>query len=270
MQYQALIEQLWQQYSSDIRVARDIYRLFQEEGEVVVNDHIALRTFDDARVNVDVLAQPFKACGYVEKGVYDFPNKKLFAKHYEHAIDHQAPKIFISQLLTEYFSDALQSCVRSLIDAIPESTVCNPQKLMLCGRPWGEIHYSLYEKLLRESQYAAWMYAFGYRVNHFTISVNHLKKYNTIEKVNDFLKKQGYALNAEGGEIKGTKEEFLEQSSIMAERKKIAFSEGEFEIPSCYYEFALRYKDTSGKLYQGFVAASADKIFESTHNNKMK
>ncbi len=37
------------------------------------------------------------------------------------------------------------------------------------------------------------------------------------------------------------------------------------QVPSCYYEFAKRYKDAKGKLYQGFVAASADKIFESTN-----
>jgi hypothetical protein len=42
------------------------------------------------------------------------------------------------------------------------------------------------------------------------------------------------------------------------------FVEGTFEIPSCYYEFALRYPDTDGKLYSGFIAKSADKIFEST------
>jgi len=264
--YQKLIEQLWQQYSREINAAREIHQLFEKEGEKIVNDHVALRTFDDPRVNIEVLAEPFKACGYVEKGAYDFPNKKLYAKHYEHRHDSDAPKIFISQLLTGYFSNGLQACVRELIDAIPEKTLQDPQKLILCGTPWGEISYQLYEKLLQESQYAAWMYAFGYRVNHFTISVNHLKKYDTVEKVNAFLKKNGYVLNTEAGEIKGTKKELLEQSSIMAERKKIAFTEGEFEIPSCYYEFALRYKDEKGKLYQGFVAASADKIFESTHN----
>jgi hypothetical protein len=37
------------------------------------------------------------------------------------------------------------------------------------------------------------------------------------------------------------------------------------EIPTCYYEFARRYPLADGRLYQGFVAASADRIFESTH-----
>ena len=44
----------------------------------------------------------------------------------------------------------------------------------------------------------------------------------------------------------------------------VKFKEGTFEIPSCYYEFARRYPDHDGNLYSGFIAKSADKIFEST------
>jgi len=37
------------------------------------------------------------------------------------------------------------------------------------------------------------------------------------------------------------------------------------DVPTCYYEFAKRYPGPDGKLFPGFVAASADKIFESTY-----
>ncbi|MGB1300776.1 MAG: DUF1338 domain-containing protein, partial [Pseudoalteromonas tetraodonis] len=33
----------------------------------------------------------------------------------------------------------------------------------------------------------------------------------------------------------------------------------------CFYEFAIRYPKPDGEIYTGFVAASADKIFESTN-----
>ena len=72
-------------------------------------------------------------------------------------------------------------------------------------------------------------------------------------------------LNDAGGEIQGTPDELLEQSSIRAGMVKFRFTEGEFEIPGCYYEFAKRYPDSDGKLYSGFIAKSADKIFESTN-----
>jgi hypothetical protein len=42
------------------------------------------------------------------------------------------------------------------------------------------------------------------------------------------------------------------------------FAEGAFGIPSCYYEFAQRFPMPDGKLFNGFVTRSANKIFEST------
>jgi hypothetical protein len=83
--------------------------------------------------------------------------------------------------------------------------------------------------------------------------------------VNAFLKSHGFLLNDAGGEIQGTPEELLEQSSIRAGMVKFQFTGGENEIPGCYYEFAKRYPDSDGKLYSGFIAKSADKIFESTN-----
>jgi hypothetical protein len=264
MTYQDLIDRFWQQYSREIKAAGKIHELFEKEGEHIANDHVALRTFDDPRVDVDVLAKPFLEAGYEEKDHYDFPVKKLFAKHYQHKTDKNAPKVFISQLLTKEFSSELQKIVKDSIDKIPTNILNNPKELLFCKTPWEPLSYSDYEKLFKESQYAAWMYVFGYRVNHFTVSVNHFKKYNTVAKVNEFLKSKGFTLNGEEGEVKGSPQELLEQSSIMAEKKPMKFKEGTFTVPSCYYEFAFRYPDKDGHLYQGFVAASADKIFEST------
>ena len=102
----------------------------------------------------------------------------------------------------------------------------------------------------------------------FTVSVNALKEYDTVEKVNTFLKSNGFVMNDTNGEIQGTPVDLLEQSSIKAGIIRVPFEEGDFDIPACYYEFALRYPDQDGKLYSGFVAKSADKIFESTNYYK--
>ena len=119
--------------------------------------------------------------------------------------------------------------------------------------------------LLEESEYAAWMAAWGYRANHFTVSINHLNEFKTIAAVNQIIKDAGIALNTTGGEIKGSAEVLLEQSSTLANKINVKFSDKEMEIPSCFYEFAYRYNKPDGELYTGFVAASADKIFESTN-----
>ena len=57
----------------------------------------------------------------------------------------------------------------------------------------------------------------------------------------------------------------LEQSSTLADKVAVNFSDKTVKIPSCFYEFAKRYPLNNGQLYTGFVAASADKIFESTN-----
>lgn len=51
----------------------------------------------------------------------------------------------------------------------------------------------------------------------------------------------------------------------MANRITVNFSERAVEVPSCFYAFVLRYPLPDGTWYQGFVAASADKIFERTN-----
>ena len=51
---------------------------------------------------------------------------------------------------------------------------------------------------------------------------------------------------------------------MLADRIPVEFKETTKEITSCYYEFAFRHAMSNGELYSGFVAGSADKIFEST------
>jgi hypothetical protein len=261
MTYQEIFNELWQQYITENPAAKCIHDLLSQRGETVVNDHIALRTFNDSRVNIETLAKPFIDCGYQECGQYHFELKKLFAKHYEHP-DKLAPKVFISELLLESFSHSLQETIQACLNQTHPTQL---ETLYSAGTPWQAISYETYQALLSESEYAAWMYAYGYRANHFTVFINALKTFDSVEDINTFLIDNDFSLNTSGGKIKGSPTEHLEQSSIMAEKQRIQFIEGKFDIPSCYYEFAKRYPIDNGKLYQGFVAKSADKIFESTN-----
>ena len=95
--------------------------------------------------------------------------------------------------------------------------------------------------------------------------MNPLKKFTELSELNDWLLDKGYAMNQSGGLIKGTQESLLEQSSTMAAKIQVQFTEGPMEIPGCYMEFAKRYPSQDGKMFQGFIAKSADKIFESTN-----
>ncbi|MBK7211993.1 MAG: DUF1338 domain-containing protein [Bacteroidales bacterium] len=263
MQAQEIFDKLWAGYITQNPEAKKIHDSFVAEGEKVENDHIAFRTFYHPHINIDVLARPFLLAGFVQKGYYIFEDKHLTAKHFEHPTWPNAPRVFISQLMTEFFSPELQSVVKRCVEQIPESQLFE-NELVFAGNVWEKPSYSIYEMLRKESEYAAWLYVYGFRANHFTVSINHLQKLNTIEKVNQFLLDKGFLLNQSGGVIKGNPSELLEQSSTLAGIMTIDFVEGKYDIPSCYYEFARRYPDTDGKLYSGFIAKSADKIFEST------
>jgi hypothetical protein len=264
MKKEVIFDKLWKGYTEKNPSVQKIYDLFEASGETVHNDHIALRTFNDPRVNIDVMARPFLEAGYEAKGEYQFEAKKLFARHLEHKTDEMAPRVFISELKTEEFSPELQKVVQEIIDRIPEEKL-KSDDLILAGNLWGKPSFKRYEQLRDESEYAGWLYVYGFCANHFTVSVNHLKHLDTVEKVNEFLKKNGFRLNDSGGEINGTPAELLEQSSIKSEMVPVDFKEGTHEIPGCYYEFARRYPDSDGKIYSGFIAKSADKIFESTN-----
>lgn len=258
-----IFSRLWNDYTKQNPLAMKVHDLFIAEGENVQNDHIAFRTFDHPKVNIEVLAKPFLNNGYEEKGAYEFETKHLFAKHFEHKIDKDAPRVFISQLKTKDFSDFLQKKVKEIVINASDQEL-KSQGLIYAGNIWGIPSYETYLKLREESEYAAWVYVYGFRANHFTVSINALKKYDTIEKVNLFLKDNGFILNSSGGEIKGTKEELLQQSSTMANHIDVEFKNGIYSIPGCYYEFAQRFPDKNGELFSGFIAKSADKIFEST------
>ncbi|TNE94060.1 MAG: DUF1338 domain-containing protein [Gammaproteobacteria bacterium] len=259
-----LFEELWNQYRTVTPSAEKIHQLLGEsQGREIVNDHIALRTFNIHPVGLDALAQHFLALGYHPGGEYHFKAKKLFARHYEHPAPG-APKVFISELLVDQCSPELQTIVHELVSHVSTENV-KAKDFLYSGRHW-ELNYETYQTLLKESEYAAWTAAWGYRANHFTVSVNHLEQFNSVQAVNDLLKAHGHTINGSGGEVKGSPDDLLEQSSTMADRVPMLFADGEHLIPSCFYEFALRYpKPDTGELYSGFVAASADRIFESTN-----
>lgn len=241
---------LWADYLNHAPSAGKIHQVLGG-GQPIVNDHIALRSFNTPELGLDAMEPVFVALGYRRAGEYAFKAKKLKARHYEHA-DPQVPKIFISELLLEQFSATLQQLVaRQLkqMDATAEAA------LLYSGRHWSLSHAD-YQCLLAESEYAAWLSAFGFRANHFTVSINQLAGYGSVAEVNHVLKREGFALNTSGGEIKGSPEVMLEQSSTLADRVAVPFDDGEFTIPACFYEFAYRYPQADGTLYQGFVEAS--------------
>lgn len=258
----ALLRKLWEEYvrlNPSLLAIHD--KIFEREERRIVNDHIALRGFAINGLGIAALAADFLHLGYEEAGEYEFTAKKLSAKHLEHP-DPGLPKIFISELNVEECSPLLRETLGSILATTkrePSTPLC------LSGRPW-RVTKQQYLSLLEESEYAAWTSAFGFRANHHTVSVNDLRTFDSLGEVNDFVRSLGYSLNDTDGDIKGSPEDYLEQSSTLAEMVSINFDdETEACIPGCFYEFAKRYHLHGGALFQGFVTKSAERIFDSTN-----
>jgi len=255
------LDALWRDYVAITPQAHAIHALFAGRGETIVNDHVALRTYARPGIGLPALARPFERRGYVARDDYRFPDKHLRARYWRHP-DPGLPKIFISELIVDELSPAAQAVIDGLCATLPPG-FGDRDDLPSAGRPW-TIDHATYRGLLAESEYAAWVAAFGFRVNHFTVDVNRLRTLAGLAEVNELVAGAGFELNREGGVIKGSPADHLEQSSTRADAVDVAFADGVHRVPSCYYEFACRYPLPSGELFQGFVPTSADKLFHST------
>ncbi|MGE3766545.1 MAG: DUF1338 domain-containing protein [Kofleriaceae bacterium] len=257
-----LLEALWADFVASTPQAERIHALLAGRGETIRNDHIALRTYDAAGIGISAIARVFEEHGWIaQPDEYTFEKKHLRARYWRHA-DPALPKVFISELVLAEMSPALQASVAALVAQLPEGFAERPD-LPWAGRPW-QLTHGEYEALLAESQYAAWVAAFGFRVNHFTVDVNALSTFPDLAALDAYLVEHGFTLNDAGGAIKGSRATLLEQSSTRADSIDVVFADATVRIPSCYYEFAKRYALPSGELFQGFLPTSANKIFEST------
>ncbi len=222
-QIEDIFNELWLQYISHTPSALAIHTLLknkQGSDKKMVNDHIALRTFNSKKLGLNNLAQHFVNLGYQEKGSYVFKQKKLKAKHYEPPAPH-LPKVFISELCLEQCSVFIQNTVSQLSTYVDDDKLSS-SSFVYSGRHW-PINSQTYLKLAQESEYAAWLYIWGYTANHFTIDVNQLSAVDSLFALNKILKQAGYKLNYSGGEIKGSAALMLEQSSTFADKVDVVF-----------------------------------------------
>ena len=79
---------------------------------------------------------------------YAFEQKKLYAKHYEHKTDKKAPRVFISELMVEKFSEPFQKLVESAIEQIPNELI-NSNELIFAGSAFGNLLMKLMKHFVK-------------------------------------------------------------------------------------------------------------------------
>lgn len=255
----------------------------------IQNDHIAFRTLAVEHLGIRSLEKIFLHYRYEKKEHLNFESKKLDAYWYAPPAPN-FPRIFISELRVHELSEQAQSILHSYTDTI----LHDPVDDIDLDDPYAVGHFlhqglwrlptlEDYKTLLDESEYASWVIYNRYYLNHYTISLHHLKEgYNTCESFNTFLESIGIKLNDAGGKIKISPDGLLKQSSTVAQLIEAPFANGEkMQIAGSYVEFAERgvlpqYKDLDRSQLKrehfrdGFEAGNADKIFESTFTSQVK
>lgn len=250
------------------------------------NDHIAFRTMGVANLGIASMEKIFLHYGYEKKDYLYFEEKKLNAFWY-HPPSPKYPRIFISELRVSELSNSTQEIILKYTnevttDPVDSLDLNNPIAVdyFLHEALWSLPTLSDYKTLLIESEYAAWTIYNRYYLNHFTISVHELSKYNDLESFNTWLEGKGIQLNDSGGKIKKSPDGLLWQTATVAQMIEATFSDNEMmQIAGSYVEFAERKvlpeythlpKEAIKREHrrEGFEAKNADKIFESTFTSQ--
>jgi hypothetical protein len=264
-----------------------------DSAEDLTNDHVAFRTIGVEHLGIASLEKLFLAYGYERRDKYRFDAKKLDAYWYSPPEEHY-PRIFISELCVDELSSEAQDIIRGYtqvvkadpVDAISLDKWQQVNKF-LHSSMWELLTWEHYDRLMAESEYAAWALYNRYYLNHFTISVHDLiDPYNTLEAFNHFLESIGIQLNDSGGKIKISPDGLLKQSSTVAQVIHSEFRVGkdqveQYDISGSYVEFAERLplaehthlpkeQITRAHRRDGFEAENADRIFESTYTSQTK
>ncbi|MCB0193353.1 MAG: DUF1338 domain-containing protein [Anaerolineae bacterium] len=260
-------------------------------GNEIENDHIAFRTMGVPQLGIASLEKVFLHYGYQRRDRYNFAHKKLNAYWYAPP-EPSYPRIFISELRVSELLAEAQQIIQSYTDEVSTDPVdaINLDNgyavdAFLHQPLWRTPTWQDYQRLGQESEYAAWVIYNRYYLNHFTVSVHNLPDgYNTIAQYNDFLEANGFKLNDAGGKAKVSDDGNLIQSSTVAEMVDAQFADGQggletHRISGSYVEFAERRvlpqfahlpQDQIRREHRrdGFEAANADKIFESTYSHQ--
>ena len=251
------------------------------------NDHIAFRTMGVPHLGIQSLEKIFLHHGYIRRDYYHFKEKKLDAYWYAPP-DPALPRIFISELRVEDLSPETQRIIRSYTNEVSADPVLSLDlgdagavDTFLHSGLWRLPSLADFRALAEESEYASWAIYNRYYLNHFTISVHNLAAgYNNITAFNDFLERHGLVLNDSGGKYKESPDGLLLQSSTVAGMIEAEFAGGErARIAGSYVEFAERrvlpafaglpaQDITREHRREGFEAANANRIFESTYSSQ--
>lgn len=305
------IDTILQKYKANTPTANKVLNTLQNNlgyKNAAAYDHLAFRSFGLDKFGIQAIGDVLSDMGFTQGNYFNFTKKKLKATWFAPPLHlyHTLPRIFISEIKLPELSAKSQKIIDSYV--LPVQSQMTSSTLwtsILTGTvPWATPTYQDYEVLAAESEYAAWVLAHGYLLNHFalathrmhttqghssitsqvSVAVNGDSGSNTqgiyapnLSTITDQLIHAGYPMNSEGSLIKVSPDELLLQSSTIADMCDVKFADNiTRSIPGAYVEFverkvlAMHQHMPSSELKEhhrrdGFETDNADKIFESTN-----
>ncbi len=291
-----LLDSLWEKYIERVSYAQKYVDLVTEKGGIVVNDHIALRTFNthtgEQPEGIRAIKHILNCLEYAPAGTYEFTKKRLKAVHFEHP-DPIFPKIFVSQLEVDLLPGWAQTIIKNAVKDTPYIISDRSIELLsvlkqegelprVAGealvvdlvqyfrRPWKVPQKDDVLKLNDISQYAAWVLLHGNSVNHFTAFINYqsVPEWPDLETTCKALAQAGIPMKEA---LEGKKGSRLQQSATQAVKEEVEVK-GDDGIEKitwtyAYYELAERgYINEKGKeiLFSGFLGEQAAHLFDLT------
>lgn len=223
-QLDELLDSLWADHAAVAPQVARIHQLLRERGEPLRSDHIALRTFDVAEVDIDALDRAFIAGGYEAAQSHELPERSLIVYSYEHP-DIRRPGLLISALLVDELSGEARSLIRDLVGHLEPGAAAHPS-FAVSGRRW-PLSPSTYQQLRAESEYAAWVAAFGFRAHHFAIDATRLR---TLDQagLTRFLDENDISVASASID-----DEPLDHVATVAEDVELTLPDGSLVVPSC-------------------------------------
>lgn len=254
-------DRCWRDHVALAPQAQRIAEALRARGLPIVNDHVAFRTFRHPGLAIADLEPALTGLGLAPHEDHEFPDSHLRARSYLPPRDDQ-PRVFLSELLLGDCAPIVSETVAPYLAAVRVPDPPDPS-LFTAGRCWAPPDLEDYSAVGESSPYAAWLLVHGLRPNHCTISMNHLGI--DWDELIAAVEGLGYSFNDEGGIVKGSADDGLEQAATWADVAEADFAGGVREmVPTCYQEFALRHPGTDGEPFQGFLAGNARHIFRST------
>jgi hypothetical protein len=239
-----LLDLLWERYAAEVPYARTFVEL---SGGSFRNDHVALRTLARPGGGIAVFSRVFERLGWKPAGQYTFPDTHLSAIYMAHP--EGLPRVFISELHADKLSPEAQRLLATLPEdpPAPESVEALAQWFSAPPPPAEPALLAL-EK---ESQYGAWLLAFGRKVNHFTGAVD------DVEAWARRMREAGVPMKRD---IEGEPGTALRQTATHAAPLAVRLQDGGTrEWPYAYFEIAQR-----APGFDGFLGPQARALFDMT------